>query len=127
MATFVGKPIIDIVHTGGDNFNINVSYTVRYTPTELTFPEGFADSMALFEDDSNEPFGGDHDHLVNITTRTFRPRQTVETRTFRFSRTRSQLGTESGGEELFAVVHHRRNIDGLASATIESDRFPLAV
>ncbi|MBT2481971.1 hypothetical protein [Streptomyces sp. ISL-94] len=127
MASFIGTPIMNITQTTANVFDFRVEYTMKYSDTELTFPEGFADSLALNESDAGEIFGGGDDHLININVQTFRPTSTFETRVFTFSATADRLGTESGGEEIYAEVHHRRNIDGIASQTRRTAIFPLAV
>ncbi|MFI1067759.1 hypothetical protein ACH4TC_38500 [Streptomyces spororaveus] len=127
MASFIGTPIMNITQTTANVFAFRVEYTMQYSDTELTFPEGFADSLALNESDDGEIFGGGDDNLINVGVTTFMPRSTFETRVITFSATADQLGTESGGEEIYAVVHHRRNIDGITSQTRNTAIFPLAV
>jgi hypothetical protein len=127
MASFVGRPRISVARTSGPNFIFNVSYTANFTQADRGFPEGFAESMALFESDRGSFTGGDNEHYLNMPIRTFRPTSEQETHTFTFTLDSDALDTELGGEEIFARVHLRRNIDGLTSATIDSDVFPLAV
>ena len=108
---------------------IAVEYNVIYSSEELDFPEGFVNIVEIREDDRDELFGIDDDHIFNFAiSAPFFPKSTRETH-----RRESDffdpniLDTEIGGEEIYAVVHHRRNIDGLQSATIESNRIPVAV
>lgn len=126
MASFVDAPTISVSPRGSE-FEFTVEYTMRYTDEDRLFALGFAESMALWEKDDGEVFGGDDDLLFNIEIRTFRPARTVNTRQFVFTATADELGTESGGEEIYAVVHHRRNIDGVTSDTAASRSIPLAV
>ncbi|MDX3537692.1 hypothetical protein PV721_25655 [Streptomyces sp. MB09-01] len=125
MSGYKDTPTIGIVDTGAGSIEIQVSYTIFYTPDELLFPEGWFDSVALFESDKGAVSGGDH--LFDLEPRFFFPRSTEETRTFSILRTRDQLGTESGGEEIYAVVHHVRGIQGLKSNRRRTAGFPLAV
>ncbi|GAB4587842.1 hypothetical protein [Nocardia sp. IFM 10818] len=125
MASFVGKPTISAKPVGF-NIEFTVTYTASFNSSDLAFADGFAESVALFEDDSDEPFGGDHDHIKNHAIREFKPAGPMETRSFVFNVTKIFLDTELGGEEFFAVVHLRRNLQGITSDTIESDRIPLA-
>ena len=127
MAKFAGTPLMTITQPTANLFEFTVSYTMEYTQVELGFPEGFAQSLALHESDTGEIFGGADDDLLNLNIETFRPSFTTETRTFKFTRTADQLDTESGGEEIYATVHHRRNIDGVTSQTRNTAIFPLAV
>ncbi|MFD9010872.1 hypothetical protein [Streptomyces sp. NPDC059552] len=127
MASFMGNPIMNVTQTTANFFEFVVEYTMQYSQTELGFPEGFAHSLALRESDDGEIFGGGDDDLINIRVETFRPTSRFETRTFTFSASAERLGTESGGEEIYAVVHHRRNIDGVASQTRRTAIFPFAV
>ncbi|MEU7600855.1 hypothetical protein [Streptomyces sp. NPDC041003] len=127
MAGYKDTPTIGIVLKGNGVYEIQVSYTMFYAPNELLFPEGWFDSVALFESDKGEVFGGDDDHLFNLQPRFFFPQSTEETRTFSILRTRSELETEAGGEEIYAVVHHVRGIQGLNSNKRRTVAFPLAV
>ncbi|WP_158754788.1 hypothetical protein [Streptomyces sp. NRRL F-2580] len=123
MAEFIGIPTISITSEGGDNFIVHVNYVIRYTPEEMNLE--FADSMALFEEDDGLSLGDDF--LVNHEIRTFFPLVPEQTHTFEFPMTGDDLGTEPDGEEIYAVVHHRRNIPTAVSATSRSAAFPLAV
>ncbi|WP_327412213.1 hypothetical protein [Streptomyces sp. NBC_01233] len=110
MSGYKDTPTLGIVNTGTGFYEIQVSYTIFYAPNELLFPEGWFDSVALFESDKGEVLGGGDDRLFDLEPRFFFPQSTEETRTFSILRTRDQLGTESGGEEIYAVVHHVRGI-----------------
>ena len=125
MANFLFKPTMTINQPFPNFFEISVSYIMTYTQQELSFE--FADSLFLLESDAGEVFGGADDFLVNISPEVFRPRSTRETRTITFSATSEQLGTESGGEELYAQVHHVRKTPGAVVQTRATDIFPLAV
>ncbi|MGW7436760.1 hypothetical protein [Streptomyces sp. NPDC054849] len=120
MAEFLGHPIIDIVNEPGDNFRVNVTYKMLYSAAEVG--QSFAESCALFEDDTD-----DDDHKLNWSINIFTPTTRERTRTFTATFNREALHTELGGEEYYAVVHHRINNPLVTSATRESERFPLAV
>ncbi|RKT08065.1 hypothetical protein BX286_6144 [Streptomyces sp. 3211.6] len=126
MANFANDPTIS-VEPSGSNFLFTVKYTANFTPDDLAFPDGFAESMALFESDKDEPFGGDDDRLLNMPIRTYRPTSSTQTRTFVFELGSKVLDTELGGEELYAQVHFRRNISGIPSMIRNSAVLPLAV
>jgi hypothetical protein len=120
MAAFARDPQLTVKKNFVTNrFEVTVDYTINYRPSELAFTEGFADSVALFEDDGGEPFGGGDDHVLNRPIRTFRPTTSPDSRQFAFSFPWD--GTESGDEEVYAIVHHRRNINGLTSDTRRSN------
>jgi len=124
MASFRGNPKLRITTLGAHNYEVIVEYTIDYTPEELALSgNSFAESMALFEDDSGEPFGGDNDFLLNRPIRVFHPASPRNTRTFEFRL--GEFNTEADNEEVYAVVHHRRNIDGLTSTMRESNRVSL--
>ncbi|WP_030722500.1 hypothetical protein [Streptomyces sp. NRRL F-2580] len=123
MASFVEDPIINVLNEGGGAFFFRVFYTIRYTPEEMNFE--FADSMALFEEDGGLSLGDDF--LGNQDIRTFFPEAIEFTRRFEFRMFADDLGTEIDGEEIYAVVHHRRNIPTAVSATRRSAVFPIAV
>ncbi|MFB6579435.1 hypothetical protein ACFCYC_18800 [Streptomyces sp. NPDC056402] len=127
MATFSQVPIMTIQQPFGNFFDFTVSYTIRYTEEELAFPEGFVETLFFRENDDQEPFGGDDDTYGVVQPVFFRPQSRMETRTFKFSRTAAALDTESGGEEVYATVGHRRNIDGLNFNFRNTGIFPLAV
>ncbi|MFJ6754893.1 MULTISPECIES: hypothetical protein [unclassified Streptomyces] len=127
MSGYKDTPTIGVVDRGAGFYEIRVSYTIFYAPNELLLPEGWFDSVALFESDKGEVSGGDGDRLFGLEPRFFFPQSTEETRTFSILRTRDQLGAESGGEEIYAVVHHVRGIPGLKSNKRRTAGFPLAV
>jgi hypothetical protein len=126
MASFVGKPTLSIETAEPGFVKITVTYTASFTQSDLQFADGFADSAALFEDDRGEPFGGDDDRYFNWDIGTFRPTSSEQTRVFTATVTLDSLNTELGGEEIYAQVHLRRNIDGIASNIIESERLAVA-
>ncbi|MGW0395891.1 hypothetical protein ACWDYJ_34490 [Streptomyces sp. NPDC003042] len=124
MAVFVGIPTLSITNNGSETvFDIVVSYTMRYTAADLAFPQGFAHSLAVFEEDDV-----DDDFLFNVGIQLFTPNSILETRQIKvpFPKLDAELDTELGGEEIYAVVHHRRNA-AVASATARTTSFPLAV
>ncbi|MET9694938.1 hypothetical protein ABZY81_42280 [Streptomyces sp. NPDC006514] len=126
MANFVGIPDMNITLITPRTFAFRISYTIRYTPLELTFAQGFLESLALQESDDGEVFGGTDDTYGIVQPVAFRPASLRETRTFSFTRDIDSLGTESGAEEVYAVVAHRRNIPGLLFDTRRTLIFPLA-
>ncbi|MFB6560823.1 hypothetical protein ACFCYH_18450 [Streptomyces sp. NPDC056400] len=111
----------------GNFFDFTVSYKIRYTEQELDFPEGFVETLLFRESDDHEPLGGEDDTYGVVQPVLFRPQSLLETRTFNFSRSAAALDTESGGEEVYATVGHRRNIDGLNFNWRNTGIFPLAV
>jgi hypothetical protein len=128
MPTFSGTPSLAVTAIGPEKFRLTVTYFANFTAAEVAFPEGFAESCAFFEDDSDEPFGGDDDHYWNHPIRTFRPAEGRNRRVFSVEPfTADELDTEVDGEEIYAVVHLRRNIDGLISQTKRSNTLPLSV
>jgi hypothetical protein len=122
----LGAPEVTVEEPLRNLFRITVTYTAVFTAEERNFPEGFADSVALRESDSGETFGGEDYLYLNFPIRTFRPSSEVVHRTRSVELSINQLDTEVGGEEIYAEVHLRRNIDE-PSMTARSNPFPLAV
>lgn len=127
MASFVGKPIVDLRHDGGGLFTLTVTYVAQFTHDELLIKQEFAESMALFESDSGEIFGGGDDHYFNVPVRTFKPHFVQERRAFLIGPINgAQLDSEPGGEEVYAQVHFRPS-NATVSMIRNSDTFSLAV
>jgi hypothetical protein len=126
MANYTDAPTISVEPEGND-FVFTIKYTASFTPDDLAFQDGFAESVALFESDKGSVGGGfSDDHIINQPIRTYRPSAAIQTRTFIFKVERSKLDTELGGEEIYAQVHFRRNANE-PSKVRNSAILPLAV
>ena len=107
MAQFEGKPRLSIEPTPASRISLVVRYTLRFSEEDRRVPEGYVDSIAI-----SDPFFPQSDLVNRKAIAIFNP---------------ADLDTELGGEEIYAQVHFRRNIDGLQSTIENSLIFPLAV
>ena len=125
MVAIVDGPRLE-VRQNGNKFHFTVTYTYSFSDLELTFPEGFAESMAVREDNTGVSLTGGDDDIKhgNAPIRVFHPGKNRETRQFEIDVLADDLDTEVGGEEIYCRVHFRRNIEGIGSQIADTTGFP---
>lgn len=118
MASFVGKPSISVERVG-PIIRFTVTYMARFSTADRAVEDGFAESMALLEDDVG---ASDGDPIRAEPARLFLPRAEFEEHFWISDFVDAALDTEAGAEEVYARVRLWRNVEGPAVAVIESDR-----
>ncbi|WP_326644549.1 hypothetical protein OIE67_25635 [Nonomuraea fuscirosea] len=125
MSALVAPPTLSVQQPADSSFLLfTVTFTARYAPHEIG--RQFARSCAFFESDAGEPFGGDDDHITNTPIETYFPSSAEHTERFFVEIHKDLLDTESGGEEIYAIVHWRP-ANETVSQTARTSELPIAV